>query len=162
MGQHCRRFREAVCRCAIRDKPTIKSCVLPDLIVYQVAGELIVSRYVATSITTDAGRFGHVGLCQLRTKLVYQVHSWWKYSTVYHTKLHWNKLLRINKYSACQAHLIRIIIKKFMLFLLMKTGQHNITTYQSCSNEINTCSAWLWKRMNYNSIFHSLSLVNAL
>ena len=26
------------------------------------------SRYVAESITTDAGRFGHVGLCQLRTK----------------------------------------------------------------------------------------------
>ena len=34
-----------------------------------VSGELIVSRYVAGSITTDAGRFGHVGLCQLRTKL---------------------------------------------------------------------------------------------
>ena len=31
-------------------------------------GKLIVSRYVAESITTDAGRFGHVGLCQLRTK----------------------------------------------------------------------------------------------
>ena len=28
-------------------------------------GELIVSIYVAESITTDAGRFGHVGLCQL-------------------------------------------------------------------------------------------------
>ena len=26
-------------------------------------------RYVAESITTDAGRFSHVGLCQLRTKL---------------------------------------------------------------------------------------------
>ena len=34
-----------------------------------LSGELIVSRYVAESITTDAGRFGHVGLCQLRTKL---------------------------------------------------------------------------------------------
>ena len=32
-----------------------------------VSGKLIVSRYVAESITTDAGRFGHVGLCQLRT-----------------------------------------------------------------------------------------------
>ena len=31
-----------------------------------VSGELIVSRYVAESITTDAG---HVGLCQLHTKL---------------------------------------------------------------------------------------------
>ena len=32
-------------------------------------GELIVSRYVAESITTDAGCFGHVGLCQMCTKL---------------------------------------------------------------------------------------------
>ena len=32
-----------------------------------VLGELIVSRYVAESRTTDAGHcFGHVGLCQLR------------------------------------------------------------------------------------------------
>ena len=37
-----------------------------------ISGELIVSRYVAKSITNDAGRFGHVGLCQLRTK-VYSV-----------------------------------------------------------------------------------------
>ena len=36
-----------------------------------ISGELIVSRYVAESITTDAGRFGHVGLCQLRTKLCF-------------------------------------------------------------------------------------------
>ena len=35
----------------------------------QVVGKLIVSRYVAELITTDAGRFGHVGLCQLCTKL---------------------------------------------------------------------------------------------
>ena len=34
------------------------------------SGELIVSRYVAESITTDAGCFSHVGLCQLRTKLL--------------------------------------------------------------------------------------------
>ena len=34
-----------------------------------VSGEVIMSRYVAEPITTDAGRFGHVGLCQLRTKL---------------------------------------------------------------------------------------------
>ena len=34
------------------------------------SGELIVSRYIAESITTDAGRFGHIGLCQLRTKLI--------------------------------------------------------------------------------------------
>ena len=33
------------------------------------SGKLIMSRYVAESITTDARRFGHVGLCQLRTKL---------------------------------------------------------------------------------------------
>ena len=33
-----------------------------------ISGELIVSRYVAESITTDAGRFGYVGLCQLPTK----------------------------------------------------------------------------------------------
>ena len=32
-------------------------------------GELIVSRYIAESITTDAGCFGHVGLCQLCAKL---------------------------------------------------------------------------------------------
>ena len=30
------------------------------------------SRYVAESITTDSGRFGHVGLCQLRTELMIQ------------------------------------------------------------------------------------------
>ena len=35
-----------------------------------VWGELIVSRYVTESITTDAGRFGHVGLCQLHIKTV--------------------------------------------------------------------------------------------
>ena len=34
-----------------------------------ISDELIVSRYVAESITMIAGRFGHVGLCQLRTKL---------------------------------------------------------------------------------------------
>ena len=34
-----------------------------------ISGELIVSRHVAESITTDAGCFGHVGLCQLCTKL---------------------------------------------------------------------------------------------
>ena len=32
--------------------------------------KLIVSRNVAESIGTDAGRFNHVGLCQLRTKLL--------------------------------------------------------------------------------------------
>ena len=31
-----------------------------------ILGELIVSRYVAESILTDAGRFGHIGLRQLR------------------------------------------------------------------------------------------------
>ena len=34
-----------------------------------ISGKLIESRYVAESITMIAGRFGHVGLCQLRTKL---------------------------------------------------------------------------------------------
>ena len=33
------------------------------------SGELIVSEYIAESITTDAGRFGHIGLYQLSTKL---------------------------------------------------------------------------------------------
>ena len=34
-----------------------------------ILGELIVNRYVAESIKTDAGRSGHIGFCQLRTKL---------------------------------------------------------------------------------------------
>ena len=34
-----------------------------------LSGELIVSKYVAESITMIAGRFGHEGLCQLRTEL---------------------------------------------------------------------------------------------
>ena len=33
-----------------------------------VSGELIVSKYVAESITMIVGRFGHEGLCQLLTK----------------------------------------------------------------------------------------------
>ena len=33
-----------------------------------ISGKPIVSRYVVESITTDAGHFGCVGLCQLRTK----------------------------------------------------------------------------------------------
>ena len=33
-----------------------------------VSGVMIVNRYLAELITTDAGRFGHVGLCQLHTK----------------------------------------------------------------------------------------------
>ena len=37
-----------------------------------ITGELIMSRYVAESITTDAGRFSHVGLCHLHTKLKIQ------------------------------------------------------------------------------------------
>ena len=37
-----------------------------------ILGELIVSRYVAESITTDAGCFGCIGLCQLHTKLKIQ------------------------------------------------------------------------------------------
>ena len=38
-------------------------------------GELIVSRYVAESITTNAGCFGHVGLWQLCTNCVQNAHS---------------------------------------------------------------------------------------
>ena len=34
-----------------------------------ILGELIVSRYVAESRTTDAGRFDYIGLRQLHTKL---------------------------------------------------------------------------------------------
>ena len=37
--------------------------------VIRASGELIVSKYVAESITMIAGRFGHEGLCQLRTEL---------------------------------------------------------------------------------------------
>ena len=33
-----------------------------------ILGELIVSRYIAESVTTDAGHFSHVGLCQLHTE----------------------------------------------------------------------------------------------
>ena len=35
-----------------------------------ILGKLIASRYVAESMTTDAGCFGHIGLCQLHTKLL--------------------------------------------------------------------------------------------
>ena len=34
-----------------------------------ISGELIVSKYIAESIAMIAGRFGHEGLCQLRTEL---------------------------------------------------------------------------------------------
>ena len=37
--------------------------------IIMLSGELIVSKYVAESITMIAGRFGHEGLCQLRTEL---------------------------------------------------------------------------------------------
>ena len=42
---------------------------------YTPSGELIVSRYVAESITMIAGRFGHIGLCQLRTKPPHHMHT---------------------------------------------------------------------------------------
>ena len=36
-----------------------------------ISGELTVSKYVEESIATDAGRFSHLGLCQLHAyKLV--------------------------------------------------------------------------------------------
>ena len=38
-------------------------------------GKLIMSRYIAKSITTDAGRFGRVGLCQLCVKALKGLHS---------------------------------------------------------------------------------------
>ena len=54
--------------------PTFSQIALPQLLhaitsMKWISGELIVSRCVVESITTDAGRFSHVGLCQLRTKL---------------------------------------------------------------------------------------------
>ena len=42
---------------------------LPSALIILLLGELIVSKYVAESITMIAGRFGHEGLCQLRTEL---------------------------------------------------------------------------------------------
>ena len=45
-------------------------------------GELIVSRYVADSITMIAGRFGHVGLCQLHTVYTY-IHTVYQYNYTY-------------------------------------------------------------------------------
>ena len=36
----------------------------------RISGELIVSKYVAESITMIAGRFGHESLCQLRTEQI--------------------------------------------------------------------------------------------
>ena len=45
-----------------------------------VMGELIVSRHVAESITTDAGRFGHVGLCQLLDKGLRGWNRYWQRS----------------------------------------------------------------------------------
>ena len=36
-----------------------------------ISGELILSKYIAESVTTDAGRFGTTGLCQLRTSIIY-------------------------------------------------------------------------------------------
>ena len=40
---------------------------------FVISGELIMSRYVAESITTDTGHFNHVGLSQLHRK--HLVHS---------------------------------------------------------------------------------------
>ena len=55
------------------------------------------SRYVAESITTDAGPFGHIGLCQLRTKQVqvlYAVDKGPKYQiTMYSTFMRDGQLL---------------------------------------------------------------------
>ena len=47
----------------------VGGCMHSAIHTYYISGELIVSRYVAESITMIAGRFGYVGLCQLRTKL---------------------------------------------------------------------------------------------
>ena len=43
----------------------------------RLSGELIVRSYVAESITTDAGHFGRVGLCQLRTKTQSCISCYW-------------------------------------------------------------------------------------
>ena len=44
---------------------------IPFTAVYiRIPGILIVSKYVAESITIIAGRFGHEGLCQLRTEQI--------------------------------------------------------------------------------------------
>ena len=40
-----------------------------------ISGKLIVSKYVTESITMIAGRFGHEGLCQLRTELYKGLHG---------------------------------------------------------------------------------------
>ena len=49
--------------------PSAPPTQLMTVVIAMVSGELIVSKYVAESITMIAGRFGHEGLCQLRTEL---------------------------------------------------------------------------------------------
>ena len=49
--------------CAQQCSPLVLSTICLE------SGKLIVSRYIAESITTDTGRFDYVGLCQQRTKL---------------------------------------------------------------------------------------------
>ena len=51
------------------------------------------SGYIAESITTDAGHFDHLGLCQLRTKLI---------SLVLETSAH--KLVSIDMCTKIMAH----------------------------------------------------------
>ena len=48
---------------------TLLTCTWKYWLTTSASGELIVSKYVAESITMIAGRFGHEGLCQLRTEL---------------------------------------------------------------------------------------------
>ena len=60
-----------------------------------LSGELIVSKYVAESITMIAGRFGHEGLCQLRTE-----HQFARYQQSSNEPLRYQQepcLLSINK-----------------------------------------------------------------
>ena len=53
------------CKCECDGKSMVDS----DSKILTMLGELTVSKYVAESITMIAGRFGHEGLCQLRTEL---------------------------------------------------------------------------------------------
>ena len=39
------------------------------MVMVSISVELVMSRYVAESITTDAGCFGHIGLCAVRDKI---------------------------------------------------------------------------------------------
>ena len=54
---------------ALGQTSVVKHDVVRLIATLSISGELIVSKYVAESITLIAGCFDHVGLCQLRSKL---------------------------------------------------------------------------------------------